>query len=181
MLWSWCHHSSDISIVSRALASPWASWRCFCAWVISCWRYSPWKVLRILKKYSRSGTLPLGIFVGKNCMNSSSFLIMGHNLITDNSSYKGTHILLTSWSLRSRFLLMKTSLRKSLFNMWSGGRYSCTEQNRTKQNKTDESSNGTYNLRWSTWWSLILQRSDQTTRWASFFSSWCLWERNRLL
>ena len=86
ILWSYYHQSSEISMVSRALASPWALWRWFWEWVINCWRYSPWKVFRILKKYSRSGILPLGIFEGKNRMNFSSFLIIGHSLTTDSSS-----------------------------------------------------------------------------------------------
>jgi hypothetical protein len=80
------HQSSSTSIASFAIASFSTAFRCLLAWRISCYKYAVWKVFTILKKYSRSGTLPLAIFLGKYFMIVSSDYIIGQSLITDNSS-----------------------------------------------------------------------------------------------
>ena len=80
------HQSSEISIVSLALAIPFPELRCSFAFLTSYCKYSPWNVLSTLKKYSRSGTLPLAIFEGKYLMNCSSVWIIGQSLTTANSS-----------------------------------------------------------------------------------------------
>ena len=112
-------------------------------------------MFRILKKYSRSGTRPLGSFCGKYFMNSLSSFVIGQSLITESSSKSGTFMKLTYFRSKSSFSSAKTSLRKSLFIMYSGGRYNCTEQ------VWSQSFESTYWFLWSNEWSLPWNWSGQ--------------------
>ena len=122
------HQLSETSIVYLA----WASFSAEFRWSFACRiiysTYYGWNVFRILKKYSRSGTRPLGSLFGKYFLICLSSFVIGQMLTTESSSKSGTLIHLTSLSSRSSFSSAKTSLRKSLLIMYSGGTYNCTEQ-----------------------------------------------------
>ena len=147
------HQLSDTSMVSFAWASFDTELRWSLAWRIICSTYYGWNVFRILKKYSLSGTRPLGSLFGKYFLIWLSSFVIGQMLITESSSKSGTLIHFTSLSARSYFSSVKTSLRKSLLIMYSGGTYNCTKQ------VWSWSFDFTYWFLWSSGWSRTLKRS----------------------
>ena len=74
--------SAQNSVIAMAcfwLPSALADIRCSLACYMTWLKYSGYNVLRMLKKYSRGGPLPLGKTAGKKAQKSGSFLNSGHN------------------------------------------------------------------------------------------------------
>ena len=97
------HQLSETSMVSLAWASFDTEFRWSFAWRIIWSTYNGWNVFRILKKYSQSGTRPLGSLFGKYFLICLSSFIIGQMFTTESSSKSGTLIHLTSLSSRSSF------------------------------------------------------------------------------
>ena len=116
---SFSAHSSLTSMTSGALPISFAAFRYSFACLIRDAVYSGMSVFMIFQKYYLSDTRPLGKWVGKYCINLSSFCIYGQKLRTDSSSYLGTLIRLTSLSSYNFFFPDSTSFRKSLFFLYN--------------------------------------------------------------
>ena len=76
----------EISMDCFFIASPLPVILCLLAWAMTSWRYSGYKVLRMLKKYYLGGPLSFAHLDGKNDAKVESFLNSGQMLRTDNSS-----------------------------------------------------------------------------------------------